>query len=114
MDSGKIFEKLLHLAVSKGLIVRFCPFQASEGRLKGNRLGIAQDLTMDKINYNLAHELAHSYLHYDKGGTGGQSRRDAFRTDKNSITTTGNQNVLHARDVLFILKIRQKGGEEHE
>ena len=43
MDSGKIFEKLLHLAVSKGLIVRFCPFEASEGRLKGNRLGIAQD-----------------------------------------------------------------------
>lgn len=41
-------------AVSKGLIVRFCPFEASEGRLKGNRLGIAQDLTMDKINYNLA------------------------------------------------------------
>ena len=69
MDSGKIFEKLLHLAVSKGLIVRFCPFEASEGRLKGNRLGIAQDLTMDKINYNLAHELAHSYLHYDKGDT---------------------------------------------
>ena len=34
-----------------------------------NRLGIAQDLTMDKINYNLAHELAHSYLHYDKGDT---------------------------------------------
>ena len=69
MDSGKIFEKLLHLAVSKGLIVRFFPFEASEGRLKGNRLGIAQDLTMDKINYNLAHELAHSYLHYDKGDT---------------------------------------------
>lgn len=23
--------------------------------------------TIEDINYNLAHELAHSYLHYDKG-----------------------------------------------
>ncbi len=69
MDQGKIFERLLRLANSKGVIVRFCPFQASEGRLHGNRLGIAQDLTIDKINYNLAHELAHAYLHYDKGDT---------------------------------------------
>ncbi len=69
MDRGQIFEKLLHLAVERGITVRFCPFQASEGRLRGNRLGIAQDLTIDKINYNLARELAHAYLHYDKGDT---------------------------------------------
>lgn len=69
MDQGKIFERLLRLANSKGVIVRFCPFQIYEGRLKGNRLGIAQDLSIDKINYNLAHELAHAYLHYDKGDT---------------------------------------------
>ena len=69
MDSGKIFEKLLHLAVGRGITVRFYPFQTSEGRLYGNRLGIAQDLNIDKINYNLAHEIAHSFLHYDKGNT---------------------------------------------
>lgn len=69
MDSGKVFEKLLRLANSKGIIVRFFPFRTYEGRLKGNRLGIAQELTIDKINYNLAHELAHLYLHYDKGDT---------------------------------------------
>lgn len=69
MDSGKIFEKLLHLANSQNIIVRFAPLTCSEGRLKGNRLAIAQDLSIDKINYNLAHELAHSYLHYDKGDT---------------------------------------------
>ena len=69
MDQGKVFERLLRLANSKGAIVRFCPFQIYEGRLKGNRLGIAQDLSIDKINYNLAHELAHAYLHYDKGDT---------------------------------------------
>lgn len=26
-------------------------------------------MTIDRINYNLAHELAHAYLHYDKGDT---------------------------------------------
>ncbi len=26
-------------------------------------------MTIDRINYNLAHELAHVYLHYDKGDT---------------------------------------------
>ena len=69
MDNGKIFERLLRLANSKGVIVRFCLFQALEGRLYGNRLEIAQDLTIEKINYNLARELAHAYLHYDKGDT---------------------------------------------
>lgn len=53
----------------KDIIVCLLPFQAYEGRLKGNRLGIAQDLNIDRINYNLAHELAHAYLHYDKGDT---------------------------------------------
>lgn len=69
MDSGKIFERLLRLANVKDIIVCLLPFQAYEGRLKGNRLGIAQDLNIDRINYNLAHELAHAYLHYDKGDT---------------------------------------------
>ncbi len=41
MDNGKIFERLLRLANSKGVIVRFCLFQALEGRLYGNRLEIA-------------------------------------------------------------------------
>lgn len=69
MDREQIFEKLLYLAVGKGITVRFLPLQASEGILKGGRLAIAQDLNIDKINYNLAHEIAHSFLHYDKGNT---------------------------------------------
>lgn len=69
-DTGKIFEKLVHLATSKGIIVRFAPLPVSDARLKGNRLAIRQTLpTIEDINYNLAHELAHAYLHYDKGDT---------------------------------------------
>ena len=69
MDQGKVFESLLRLADARDLNVRLLPFRASEGRLKGNRIGIVRDLTIDRINYNLAHELAHAYLHYDKGDT---------------------------------------------
>ena len=69
MDKGIIFEKLMHLATSNGLIVRFAPLSAYDGRLKGNRLALRQDMTIEDINYNLAHELAHAFLHYDKGDT---------------------------------------------
>lgn len=69
-DKGKTFERLLQLATGKGIIVRFAPLQSSDGRLKGNRLAIRQDLpTIEDINYNLAHEIAHAFLHYDKGNT---------------------------------------------
>ncbi len=66
-DKGEVFERLMHLAVDHGIIVRFAPLKASTGRMKGNRLAIQQSLSIDDINYNLAHELAHAFLHYDKG-----------------------------------------------
>lgn len=70
MDSGKIFAKLVHLATGKGIVVRFAPLQYHNGRLKGNRIAIRQDMSsIEDFNYNLAHELAHYFLHYDKGDT---------------------------------------------
>ena len=69
-DNGKVFEKLVHIATTNGIIVRFAPLQAYDGRLKGNKIAIRQDLpTIEDFNYNLAHELAHVFLHYDKGNT---------------------------------------------
>lgn len=63
-DKGVIFSKLLHLAYSKGMIVRMSPdLQASYGRLYKNRIAIASDMEIDDINYTFAHELAHWYLH---------------------------------------------------
>lgn len=63
-DKGVIFSKLLHLACSKGMIVRMSPdIQASYGRIYKNRIAIASDMGIDQINYTFAHELAHSYLH---------------------------------------------------
>jgi len=78
MDTGKIFEKLLKLAISKGIVVRFAPLTISDGRLKGKHLAIRQELGIDDINYNLAHEIAHAYLHYDKGDTIHSERHDEY------------------------------------
>ena len=68
MDKGEVFAKLVHIATEHGIIVRFAPLQANDGRIKGNRIAIRQDLpTIDDYNYNLAHEIAHAFLHCDKG-----------------------------------------------
>ncbi len=68
MDTGKIFENLVHMAVQNGITVRFAPLKVSYARIKGERIALNQNLsTINDFNYNLAHELAHHYLHYDKG-----------------------------------------------
>ncbi len=83
MDTGKIFERLLRLAISKDIIVKFAPLSISDGRLKGNRLAIRQDLGINDINYNLAHEIAHAYLHYDKGDTIHSSQHNEYEEQAN-------------------------------
>ena len=68
MDKGTLFCKLVHLAEENGIFVSFAPLPVSKGRWKGDKIVIRQNLpTIDDYNYNLAHELAHIYLHYDKG-----------------------------------------------
>ncbi len=67
MDKGEVFEKLVHLARKNNLRVFFCPFDGYGGRIMGHRIGIQNSLGIEAINYNLAHEMAHYYLHFDKG-----------------------------------------------
>ena len=67
-DTGKIFERLVYLAIQNDIIVRFAPLKYNNGRLHGNKIAIHQDQqTVEEYNYTLAYELAHVYLHYDKG-----------------------------------------------
>ena len=35
----------------------------------GNKVDLKSSLNIDELNYTLAHELAHFYLHFDKGDT---------------------------------------------
>lgn len=67
MDEGKIFERLLKIAKDEGLRVGFVPFQVNSGRIKGDRIGLYIGMGLHDINITFAHELAHHYLHYDKG-----------------------------------------------
>lgn len=62
---------LIKFAEAKGFRVMFRPFKAADGYLKGNKIGLAEELKRDpkKQDYILAHELAHAYLHRDKGDT---------------------------------------------
>ena len=67
-DTGKIFERMVYLAIQNDIIVRFAPLKYNNGRLHGNKIAIRQDQqTVEEYNYTLAYELAHVYLHYDKG-----------------------------------------------
>lgn len=67
MDNGKVFEELIKICRTKGMLVLFAPFKANYGMVRKERIGIANDMNLENINKTLAHEIAHSYLHYDKG-----------------------------------------------
>lgn len=103
MDTGKIFENLVHMAVQNGITVRFAPLKASYARLKGNLIALNQNLyTIDDFNYNLAHELSHYFLHYDKGDTVTSDRHEEYEE----------QADRGARMLLAALAVGQKGGAE--
>lgn len=71
MDSGKVFENLIHLAAQNEIKVLFTPLPGYRARISGERIALSQKKldTIDDYNYNLAHELSHYFLHYDKGDT---------------------------------------------
>ena len=78
-DKGDVFAKLMHWATSKGIVVKFVPFKYHNGIIRGNRLGIRQTIqTIEEINYTLAHEIAHAYLHFDKGDTTNSDIHDQY------------------------------------
>ena len=78
----KEMEKLMHLAEENNISVKFVPFKASDGRLKYVRdefmIGIRIGMTFNEYIYTLAHELAHCFLHYDKGDTIGSERHKEY------------------------------------
>lgn len=67
MDNGKVFEELIKICRVKGMRILLAPLEGYNGRLYKERIGISYDMDLETINKTLAHELAHAYLHYDKG-----------------------------------------------
>ncbi|HIY02391.1 MAG TPA: ImmA/IrrE family metallo-endopeptidase [Candidatus Blautia faecipullorum] len=66
-DKGEVFSALIRIAYQNDIKVLFTPLEASDGRILGNKIAIRCGMGIDNINYNLAHELAHYFLHYNKG-----------------------------------------------
>lgn len=73
MEQSTIFCKLIHLAEKNNIRVSFAPLPISRGRYKAlapddGRIAVRQNLpTIEEYNYEIAHEMAHAYLHFDKG-----------------------------------------------
>ncbi len=71
MSKSEVFRKLMLLANENDVKILFVPFKAYDGRFTRRsgeyRIGIRIDMDFDDYIYNLAHELAHLYLHHDKG-----------------------------------------------
>ncbi len=105
MDTGKIFEDLVHLAAENGITVKFAPLRASYARIKGDRIALSQSLgTIEDFNYNLAHELAHSYLHRGKGDI------TPGAIDEHTLAQYEEQADRGARMLLDAFAVTQKGG----
>lgn len=68
-DKGEVFARLIHIADRNNIQVKLCQLLASDGRLKDDRIALRSAMGIDDINYSHAHELAHYYLHFDKGNT---------------------------------------------
>lgn len=65
----EILEKLIKIARMQDLHIRIKDFKGSDGLLIDKRIGINSKIPMKDVPFIIAHELAHSYLHYDKGNT---------------------------------------------
>ena len=71
MGKAELFEKLLRVAMNaggRGITIGNFDSEARGLNIDGN-IGLSGKMNLDQINETLAHEIAHSYLHYDKGNT---------------------------------------------
>lgn len=85
-EKTDIFVKLIHLVEKLRGEVHFVTFKSkSEGIMvadgnSGNlKIGIRSEMDFDKYIYNIAYELAHYFLHYDKGDTIISSKHEEYK-----------------------------------
>lgn len=63
----RILKVLLKVAEDKGIKVNSFPFGTVDSMLKDNHIGIRTGVTVEKACYELAWELSHAFIHYQKG-----------------------------------------------
>lgn len=98
------FKSLLHLAEQRNVTVEFFPFEANKGMLYGDGrtviIGNKTGMEIDESVYSLAHELAHYFLHYDKGDTIKSEKHKKYEEQADRA----------AKMLLAALDVMQKGG----
>lgn len=63
----RILKVLLKVAEDNGIKVNSFPFGTVDSMLKDNHIGIRTGVTVEKACYELAWELSHAFIHYQKG-----------------------------------------------
>lgn len=70
VEKDAVIAELVELGRRKDLKIIIKPFRSrAKGLLKGNKIGIREGMSIEEMKYTLAHEIAHIYLHSDKGNT---------------------------------------------
>lgn len=66
-DAIGIFKILLKAAEIRGLKIKTKPLRGYKSRLWKDRVAVRNDLTLEEVNLEIAYELFHSVVNYDKG-----------------------------------------------
>lgn len=70
VERDSVMAELVELGRRKGMKIIVMPFSSnSRGLLRGETIAIRKGLSIEDMRYTLAHEMAHAYLHSDKGNT---------------------------------------------
>lgn len=63
----RLFRELMALAENRGIKVQSVPLKGYKSMLRGDRIGIADDLSFQEVIFELAFELAHAHIHFNCG-----------------------------------------------
>lgn len=66
-DAISTFKVLMRVAETRGLEVKTKSLQLCKSRLHDNRIAVRNGLTLEAVNFEIAFELFHSAVNYDKG-----------------------------------------------
>lgn len=70
VEKDSVIAELVELGSRKGLEIILMPFKnRTRGLMVGKTIAIRKGLSIEEMRYTLAHEMAHAYLHSDKGNT---------------------------------------------
>ena len=62
-----IFKVLIQLAEQNNMKIKSYDFKASPSYIKGNKIGMKSNMSLEEVDYELAYILAHTFIHKGEG-----------------------------------------------